>query len=151
MVSEIAVALLFGVVAGMRAVTAPAIYFLARGPLAAGIVLAVLAVVELVGDKLPSTPARTRPMPLAFRLLSGAIVGCFVGSAGGAHGWTGFPAMSVSSGQVVGAVAGIVGAVIGTYGGYYARIAAVRRIGALPSAFFEDALAIGLGIFAITR
>jgi len=132
MVLAVIVALLFGIVAGLRTFAAPAIYFLARGPLAAGIVLSVLAVVELVGDKLPTTPARTRPMPFAVRLLSGAIVGWFVGSA-------------------VGALAGVIGAVIGTYAGYYARIAGAQRLGAFPAAFAEDAIAVGLGVLAVSR
>ena len=151
MTLALVVALLFGIVAGLRAMTAPAIYFLVRGPILAGIVLAVLAVVELVGDKLPSTPARTRPMPFAVRLLSGAIVGWFVGTTGGVGGWTQFPAISISAAQVVCALAGVVGAAIGTYGGYYARVAAARRLGAFPAAFPEDAIAIGLGILTVTR
>jgi len=132
MALALVVALLFGIVAGLRTMTAPAIYFLARGPLVAGIVLAVLAVVEFVGDKLPTTPARIRAMQLGLRLLSGGAVGWFVGSAAGA-------------------LAGIIGAAIGTYGGYYARMAAAQRVGALPAALTEDAIAIGLGILAVTR
>ena len=46
-------------------------------------VLSVLAAGELVGDKLPMTPARTDPLPIAGRLLSGALVGAAVCASAG--------------------------------------------------------------------
>src|SRR3954471_15148774 len=39
------------------------------------IILSVLAVLELIGDKLPKTPARTHVMPLVARLVTGAMAG----------------------------------------------------------------------------
>jgi uncharacterized membrane protein len=79
-----------GVVAGMRSLSAPALLS-QRLSQDTGVVggriervlsskagawtLAVLALGELVGDKLPQTPARIAPPALALRLLSGAVVG----------------------------------------------------------------------------
>ena len=137
MVLTLVVALLFGIVAGIRTFMAPAIYFLVRGPLWAGIAMAVLAVAELIGDKLPFTPARTGPLPLAGRMLSGAIVGWLVGAPVGL--------------AVACILPGIAGALIGTYGGYALRMKAIPSTGRIQSALVEDATAIILGIVAVTR
>jgi len=137
MILILVVALLLGIVAGMRALMAPAIYFIVRGPLTAGIVFAVLEIGELIGDKLPITPARTRPLSLVGRALMGAIVGWFVGTPGG---------MAIPC-----AALGCVGALIGTFGGYALRARAIAKFGSLPAAFLEDAVAIVLGIVAVTR
>jgi uncharacterized membrane protein len=139
------VALLFGVVAGLRTFTAPAVVAWALhlgwldqtaswlaffGNAWARWILTVLALVELVVDQLPATPSRTVPMQFAGRVISGALSGAAIGaSAGHALG---------------GALAGLVGAVIGTLGGSKAR---ARLAGAFhndhPAALIEDALAIG--------
>ena len=137
MVLALVVALLFGIVAGMRTFMAPAIFLLVRGPLWAGIVVAALAVVELIGDKLPFTPARTGPLPLAFRVLSGACVGWLVGTP------VGLPAACI--------LPGIAGALIGTYGGYALRMKAIQSLGRIQAALVEDSTAIILGIVAVTR
>jgi uncharacterized membrane protein len=126
-----------GFVAGLRAFTAPAALFLARGGIA-GIILAILAVAELIGDMLPQIPSRTSPPALIARILSGGIVGWFVA---GANGGT----------AVIGAIVGVIGALIGAYGGRAVRIAAIERIGAIPSALLEDAVAIGLAAFVVTQ
>ncbi len=131
------VALLLGVVAGMRTLMAPALYFLARGPLMTGVVFGVLALAELIGDLLPFSPARTRPLPLVGRMLSGAIVGWFVGKT------VGMPLLCLAL--------GVVGALLGAFGGYALRTRAIGALGRLPAAFVEDAVAVGLGIVAVTR
>ncbi|QRN97806.1 DUF4126 family protein [Archangium violaceum] len=79
-----------GAVAGMRSFSAPAILsiLLARdggsvqgrieqalSSKVGGRTLSMLALGELVGDKLPNIPARTAPPALAGRILSGALVG----------------------------------------------------------------------------
>jgi uncharacterized membrane protein len=138
-------ALLIGVVAGLRAMTAPAaISWAARlGALDLGgtwlafmgnawvpWVFTVLALGELVTDQLPSTPSRTVPVQFGTRLLSGALCGAAVGTAAGS--WIG------------GAVAGVVGAVIGTLGGRAARRSLASRLGRdRPAAITEDLVAIG--------
>ena len=144
-------ALLIGVVAGLRAFTAPAAVSwaaylgwlpLAGTPLgfmgsvwAVGI-LTVLAFVELVIDQLPSAPSRKAPGGFGARILSGALSGAALGAP---SGWL-----------IAGGVAGIVGAVIGTLGGYAARArlaAALRRD--MPAAFIEDAVAIIVAILVV--
>jgi uncharacterized membrane protein len=138
-------ALLIGVVAGLRAFTAPAAaswaaYFgwlpLSGTPLAfttssvwAVGVLSALAMVEYVTDQLPMTPSRTVPMQFGARIAFGALSGAAIGAPGG---WL-----------IPGGIAGIVGAVIGTFGGHAARrqlATAFRKD--MPAAFIEDAVAI---------
>ena len=126
-----------GLVAGLRSLTAPAALFLARGG-TIGIVLAVLAVGELIADMLPQIPSRTSPPALIARIVSGGIVGWFITGANTSFG-------------IVGAVLGILGAVVGAYGGRRVRIAAIERIGAVPAALVEDVVAIALAAAIVTR
>ena len=143
-------ALLIGAVAGLRTMTAPAAVSLAAcfgaialantplaflaSPWAAGI-LTLLALVELVGDKRPSTPSRKVPVQFGARLVTGGLSGAALGAAGGI--------------LVPGLVAGLLGAVLGTYAGSALRAALARSFGRdLPAALIEDAIAIG-GAFAI--
>ncbi|OBG67956.1 MULTISPECIES: DUF4126 domain-containing protein [unclassified Mycobacterium] len=147
-------ALLIGVVAGLRSLTAPAVVAWAaylgwldlHGTWAAWmaniitvIVFTVLAVGELVNDKLPKTPARTAPPIFAARIIMGGLAGAALGAW--PH-WT-FTALG----------AGVIGAVLGTLGGYQAR----KRLSAvagkdLPIALLEDVVAIvgGFAIAAVT-
>lgn len=141
-------ALLIGVIAGLRALTAPAV--VAWGAFLGWIdvtgkwsewvahpitvtVLTVLLFVELVTDQLPKTPSRkTAPQFLA-RLLTGAFAGAVIGSA--------FYHTFSSVG------AGMIGAVLGTLGGYEARSRLVAANGGrdLPVAVAEDVIAVGGG------
>ena len=127
----IAIALLFGLIAGLRTMTAPAAYFLHRGGIA-GYVLAVFALVEYIYDASPKAESRTGPIGLSARIVSGGVTGWFVAS-------------------VPGAAAGVVGAIAGTYGGHAMRIALIKTTGALPAALIEDAIAIGLAFLAVSR
>ena len=129
-------AFVLGIVSGLRTFTSPAAVMLRVGGVVS-IVLAVCALAEYIVDALPQTPSRTGPVGLAARIVSGAFVG-----------WT--IAMPAGS-SVAGAIAGVIGAVIGTFGGHTARIAAIARIGALPAAFIEDIVAIGLAALIVTR
>ena len=94
-------ALLIGIVAGLRAMTPPALVSWAAhlgwldlsgswlGFLANAWVrwiLTLLAVVELVTDQLPSTPSRTVPIQFGARIATGALSGAAIGTAGGANG-----------------------------------------------------------------
>jgi uncharacterized membrane protein len=144
-----------GVVAGLRSLTAPAVVAWAAqlrwinlqgSPLAfmgskwtVGI-LTVLALVELVADQLPSTPARTAAVGLSARIVTGALSGACLAVAGGAALW-------------LGAVLGVIGALIGTFGGYQARVGLVRglRVPDIAIAIPEDVVAIGLGLFLASR
>ena len=139
-----------GVVAGMRALIAPAllshklvrtyptkqpgrpIHYLAMPP--ASLALKVLAGGEIIGDKLPNVPDRTIPVQFAARVASGATCGGFLSQAEGAD----IPA---------GVVAGGIGTVVGTLAFYHLRQWLHHGLG-LPDpvvALAEDALAISLG------
>src|SRR5262245_43486646 len=119
--------LLIGVIAGLRAMTAPAVVSWAAalgrldlggtwlaflGYAATPWVLTLLALGELITDQLPSTPSRTVPVQFGARLFTAALSGAALGSASG--NW------------LLGLAAGIVGAVVGTLGGraFRARLAA---------------------------
>ena len=144
-------ALLIGVVAGLRAMTAPAavawgahlgLIPLQGTPLAwlggaiAPWVFTVLAVLELVSDQLPQTPSRKVPVQFGTRIASGAFCGAAIGLLGGA--WIG------------GAVAGAIGAVVGTLGGADLRARLAKAFGKdLPAALIEDVVAIGGAILIV--
>jgi uncharacterized membrane protein len=138
-------AFLLGVVAGLRAMTAPAAVswaaYLGRldlsgtwlavlGHAVTPWVLSVFALGELVTDQLPSTPSRTVPVQFGARLVMGALCGAAIGFPGG--NW------------IVGLAAGVAGAVVGTLGGraFRARLAAAFGSDP-PAAFIEDAVALG--------
>ena len=145
-------ALLIGVVAGLRAMTAPAVVSWAAccgwlqldGTWLAFLgyrwtpwILTLLALGELVTDQLPSTPARTVPVSFATRIVSGALTGAALGLAGGVP-WIGA------------LVAGAIGAVIGTLGGRAARAKLAAAFGRdRPAALVEDAVAIGAAVLIV--
>jgi len=149
--SLLVVALLIGIVAGLRAMTAPAVVSWAASlgvlplvgtPLAflgwrfTPWIVSLLAVGELVTDQLPGTPSRKVLVQFGTRIVMGGLCGAAVGMGGGL--W------------VAAMVAGALGAVLGTYGGAAARAAMAQRFGRdLPAALLEDAAAIGLGVLAM--
>jgi uncharacterized membrane protein len=132
-------ALLIGIIAGLRAMTAPAAVSWAAGlgwidvggtwlSFLASVwtrwIFTVLALVELVRDQLPSTPPRTEPVQFGTRIVMGALCGgALAGLAGG--------------------LLGVAGAVIGTLGGRAVRARLAAAFGSdPPAAFLEDAIAI---------
>jgi uncharacterized membrane protein len=138
-------ALLIGIVAGLRALTPPAIvswgaylgWISVKGTAlgflgfaATAYIFTVLALVELVTDQLPKTPSRKAPPGFGARLIAGALCGAAIGT--------------LQQALVMGLVAGVVGAVIGTLGGYAARVRLARAFGRdTPAALIEDVVAIG--------
>jgi uncharacterized membrane protein len=78
------------------------------GKLTAVVVFTVLAIGELVADKLPKTPNRTAPGPLAARLVFGGLVGAIA-------------ATGISGSAFEGVSLGAVGALLGAFGGYLVR------------------------------
>ena len=144
--------LLIGIVAGSRAMMAPAAVSWAAsfGWLALGTtplawlahpithwVLTVFALGELVTDQLPSTPSRTVPVQFGARILTGALSGAAIGAGSGGT-------------LLVGALFGAVGAVLGTLGGRALRGRLASAFGSdPPAAFIEDALAIGGAILIV--
>ena len=144
-------ALLIGVVAGLRAMTAPAVVSWAAwlgwidlsgswlsflGHWIALLVFTLLALVELVTDQLPSTPSRKVPMQFGARIVMGALCGAALGASGGM--------------LVGGLIAGVVGAVIGTLGGSAVRGKLAASFGQdRPAALIEDAVAIIGGLLIV--
>ena len=91
-------ALLIGIVAGLRTMTAPAavswaahLGWLQLGESWLGFlghwvtpwIFTLLAAAELVTDQLPSTPSRKVPMQFGARIVSGGLCGAAIGLAGG--------------------------------------------------------------------
>lgn len=129
-------ALLIGVVAGLRSLTAPAVVSWAAflgwinlhgtwaswmGNFVTVVIVSVLAVAELVNDKRPKTPPRTVTPVFAVRIILGAFAGAVIGTAWG-YRWGGLGA-------------GVIGAVLGTMGPYdtaLRRDRLCRRLGGPP-------------------
>ena len=144
-------ALLIGIIAGLRAMTAPAAvawgaalgwFDVSQTPLAfmgyqwTPWIFTVLAIVELISDQLPTTPSRKVPMQFGARVIMGGLAGATIGAAGGM--------------LIAGLVAGVVGAVLGTYGGAAARGSLARAFGRdLPAALIEDVVAVGGAILIV--
>lgn len=131
-------ALLLGVVAGLRTLTAPAVLLLLRrgGPPAYG--LGLLALLEYGADLYPGAPARTSGGGLVARLLSGAFCG-----------WT-ITAAKAPPPPALNAVLGVCGAVLGAYLGLAVRTRAISVIGSVPAALAEDGAAIAGAILVVT-
>lgn len=137
-------ALLIGIIAGLRTMTAIAAvswaaylgYLNLDGSWLAFLgyrftpwIVSALALGEFVTDQLPFTPSRKVPAQFGARIASGAISGAAIALPNGT--WVG------------GLVAGAVGAVIGTLGGAAARSRLAIAFGRdLPAALIEDAIAI---------
>jgi len=148
----VVLSLLIGVIAGLRAMTAPAAISWAAylgwvplggtalaflGHTAAPYVLTALAIGELISDQLPKTPSRKVPIQFGTRIATGALAGAALGA---------------SSGMLVGGlVAGIVGAVIGTLGGAAGRTRLAQALGRdLPAALIEDIIAVGGAVLIVS-
>ncbi len=146
-------ALVIGIVAGLRSLTAPALVSWAghlgwlnlqgtplafMGSTAAVAIFTLLAIVELVGDVMPKTPPRTTPVPLIARIVTGGLSGACLYAA-------------AAQSLAVGAVLGIIGALIGTYGGYHIRKALVNslKVKDIMIAIPEDIVAIGIAYFVV--
>ncbi|HEX7336798.1 MAG TPA: DUF4126 family protein [Gemmatimonadales bacterium] len=142
-----------GFVAGLRSLTPPAAVSWGAwlgwlhlqgspfGFMASGITVTIfstLALVELITDKLPQTPNRTKPGPLMARMITGGLAGGALSAAGG---------NSVLAGVAVGALGGLVGA----FAGYEARRRLVTEAGMKDGvvALLEDVLAIGLACLLV--
>ncbi len=143
-----------GIVAGLRALTAPAVVSWAAmmgwlnlqgtplafmGSKVAVAIFSLAALGEFVNDLLPKTPKRTAPAPLIARIVMGGFSGACVCAAAGQS-------------LIIGALAGGVGGVLGAFGGYQARARLVRGL-KVKDAFIaipEDLVAIGLALFLVS-
>jgi len=146
-------AFLIGIVAGLRSMTAPAAAaFAARfgglhvadTPLAfmgyafTPWILGVLALGELVTDKLPSTPSRKVPVQFGGRILTGGLSGATIGAGSGS--------------LIAGLLLGALGALVGTLGGAAARGALARAFGSdRPAALLEDVVAIAAAVMIVSQ
>jgi uncharacterized membrane protein len=153
MVTVLVLTFLIGVVAGLRAMLPLALvawgvrlndWMMAGSHLAwfgnafMPWVFSVLAIAELVTDKLPGTASRKVPPQFITRVITGALAGAVIGAA--------------KDSLAVGAIAGAVGAVAGTLGGAAARGKLAAMFGKdLPAALVEDVVAIVLGIGVVSQ
>jgi uncharacterized membrane protein len=144
---------LLGTVAGLRCMTPMAVvcWFAYLGhlsldgswdqwvpKLSTAIIFTILAIGELIADKLPKTPARTTIGPLMCRLVVGGLIGAIV-------------ADGLDGSGLEGVILGVLGALVGTFGGYLIRRDLVQRLGwkDMPVALAEDGIAIGCAILAL--
>jgi len=106
--------------------------------LVTAIVFTVLALGELVMDKLPKTPDRTSAGPLLARLFFGGLVG-------------GIVAASMNGSEFEGIILGVGGALIGAFGGHMIRREIVDKLGCKdwPIAVAEDLVAVGFAVIAL--
>lgn len=146
-------ALLLGVVTGMRSMTAIAALSWAAwlglipeqgwatwaAHLVVVIIFTICALSEYVVDTLPKTPRRTDFGPALLRIVVGALVGATV-------------AVAVDEPVAGGVIFGAGGAIIGTWGGFFVRMTVARLFRRdLPAALLESASAIALAILAVVR
>ena len=146
-------AFLIGIIAGLRALMAPAIVSWGAGLGWFGLagttlnfmshpatrwIFTVLELGELVNDKLPKTPSRKVPPQFIARVVMGALAGATLGAA--------------RDSLIGGLIAGAIGAVVGTLGGASVRGALGRAFGKdLPAALLEDAVALLGALFIVSR
>jgi uncharacterized membrane protein len=125
-------AMVLGALSGMRSMAGLATLALRRKGVPTGMMVA-MAAGEMVADKTPLVGDRIAPLPLAGRVLSGALVGGVVANDARGNVW---------AGALVGAAAAAVAAHLA----FYAR----RRLPMtnLAGGFLEDAVVIGTSILA---
>ena len=148
----VVLAFLIGIIAGLRALTAPTVVAWAAhlrwinltdtslsflgSPITVGI-LTLLALGEIFNDKRPTTPSRLIPPQFITRVIMGGFAGAALGLSHGA--------------LLLGLVAGAVGAVAGTYAGAKCRGLLAKAIGNdLPAALIEDCVAVGGGLLIVS-
>jgi uncharacterized membrane protein len=148
-------AFLLGFVDGLRSLTAPAIVCWAAhlgwlhfaGTKFAFVdrpstlmVFTLLAIIELVVDKLPNTPPRTAPVGLVARIVLGGASGLALATGAG------------TSMSLAGVIASL-GAIAGAFGGYHIRRGVVFRahLPDLVVAIAEDAIAIVGGLLIVSH
>jgi uncharacterized membrane protein len=157
MTPSVALVLMFaiGMIAGLRALTAPAVVCWAAhlgwlnlqnshlawmGSTTAVAIFSILALAEIVNDKLPATGSRLAPPSLVVRSLTGAVAASAL-------------AIAASESLLVGILLGVLGALAGSFVGYHLRhqIVARLKIPDFPVALLEDAIAIGCGLLIVSR
>jgi uncharacterized membrane protein len=145
--------LALGIGAGLRSLTAPAVVAwgahlgwlnLHGSPLSfmesttAVAILSVLAIGELIADKLPMIPKRTAPAPLIGRIVTGSLCGACLCAPTGA---------SLLAGTLLGGI----GSVVGAFVGYGIRRHLDLHVKDLVVAVSEDLVAVGMALFLVSR
>ena len=150
-----ALAVGIGIIAGLRSLTAPAAVawaahlgalnlhgspFVFMGSTTAVAIFSLLAIGELVTDKLPRTPRRTALAPLLARIIMGGLCGACLCVAAG---------KSLAAGALLGGAGGLIGA----FAGYQIRKRLVNNlhIKDILVAICEDLVAIALARFFVWR
>lgn len=144
-------AFLIGIIAGLRALTAPTVVAWAArlgwidlsgthlawlGYAVTPWIFSLLALGEIFNDKRASTPSRKIPPQFITRIVTGAFSGAALGLSHEALG--------------MGLLAGAIGAVAGTLGGSAIRGALAKAFGSdLPAALLEDLVAVGGGLLIV--
>ena len=145
---------LIGLFAGLRSLTPPAVtawaarlgwlklegLFAFMGSVPTAAIFTILAVAELVADKLPKTAARTAPPGLIARIVTGAFTGACIAASGG-------------QAIPLGAFLGAVGSLVGCFGGYQVRTRLVRALGTpdIYVALLEDLVTIAGSLWVVSR
>ena len=106
--------------------------------LVSAIIFTVLAIGEYIGDKLPQTPSRIAPGPLAARIVFGGLVGAIV-------------ATSLHLSLALGILPGAISAVAGAFLGYHLRrfLTHTVKLPDFPIALAEDFVTAGLAFLAL--
>ena len=104
------------------------------------VVFSLLAIGELIADKLPVIPGRTQPGPLGARIVFGAICGTALCLSGGAS-------------LLMGAILGGVGGVAGAFAGYNYRrwLSRGAKFPDLLIALVEDLVAVGGALLLVSH
>jgi uncharacterized membrane protein len=148
-------AFLLGCVCGLRSMTAPAVvacgahmgWLHLDGSWLAWVankislaVFSLLAIGELIADKLPFIPGRTQPGPLGARIIFGALCAAALCFSGGAS-------------LLLGAILGGVGGIAGAFAGYNYRrwLSRGAKLPDLLIALLEDVVAVGGGLLLVSH
>jgi uncharacterized membrane protein len=102
------------------------------------IVFTLLAIVELIADKLPNTPARTTPVGLSARIFLGGACGVALATSEGIS-------------LFFSVLLGTIGALAGTFAGYHSRrfVVSKAHVPDLAVAVAEDMTAIAGGLLIL--
>ncbi|HVB58619.1 MAG TPA: DUF4126 family protein [Candidatus Acidoferrales bacterium] len=147
-------AFLIGLFAGLRSLTPAAVTSWAgylgwlklktplawMGTLTTAVIFTLFALMEIVADKLPTTPSRTAPPGLIARIVLGGLAGACV-------------AVADTEGLTTGALLGVLGALAGCFGGYQVRTRMVQalRVPDFAIAVIEDLVTIGGSLWVVSR
>ena len=133
--NELACAAVLGAVSGSRSMLGLAVVADRVLPPAAAGLMKLLALGELAADKSPTIPARTEPIPLAGRIVAGALAAAAVASRGR---------------RLQSAAVGAAGALSAAFALYQLRQWATTGLGVsnIAAGLAEDALALSAGCLA---